>query len=160
MKKKGRCFTIIFTTVSILLSQVSFAQIKMVHFEQIDSLQKTEERPILVFLHTAWCKYCDAMKNTTFINKEVVALLNRRFYFVSLDVEEKRDIFFRGFTFKYKPTGTTAGVHQLAEQLGSINGGRLAYPGICFLNADCEIIYQQEGYIQAKKFLEILKKLE
>jgi thioredoxin-related protein len=146
-------------TVGTLICKSSFAQMKTIHFEQIDSLQKIEKRPVIVFLQTSWCKYCITMKNTTFLNEEVVKLLNQKFYFVSLDIEEKNDIFFRGYRFKYKPTGNGTGVHELAEQLGSING-ELAYPGICFLNADFEIIYQKEGYIQSKEFLNILKAYE
>ncbi len=158
MKKKSRCLSIILFTVSTLLFQLSFAQIKTTQFEQLDSLLKEEKRPVVVFLHTSWCTYCSTMKNTTFINEGVVELLNQKFYFVSLDIEEKNDISFRGHTFKYKPTGSTTGVHELAEQLGTING-ELAYPGTCFLNADCEIIYQREGYIQSKELLNILKKI-
>ncbi len=136
---------ILITLTCILLSQLSFAQLAQVKFEQLDSLQKIEKRPVLVFLHTSWCKYCGTMKNTSFKNNEVIKLLNQKFYFVSLDIEEKKDILFRNHTFRYKPTGTNTGVNELAEQLGTING-QLAYPSICFLNADFEIIYQQEGY--------------
>ncbi len=98
------------------------------------------------------------MKNTTFQNSEVIQLLNQNFYFISLDIEEKRDIFFRKIIFRYKPTGNKTGVHELAEQLGTINGA-LAYPGISFLNADYEIIHQQEGFVSSKALLFMLKKL-
>ncbi len=144
---------------SILLVQLSFAQMQEVRFEQLDSVQKTEKRPVVVFLHTSWCKYCGTMKNITFKNEDVIKLLNQKFYFVSLDIEEKRDIPFRRYTFRYKPTGAGTGVHELAEQLGTING-QIAYPSICFLNADNEIIYQREGFVAAKDFLSILKKVK
>lgn len=98
------------------------------------------------------------MKNTTFKNDEVINGLNQKFYFISLDVEEKQDIRFRGHTFTYKPTGANTGVNELAEQLGTING-ELSYPAICFLNAEYKIINQQEGYLAAKGFLSILNKL-
>ena len=144
--------------ISISIAEVSFGQMQEVRFEQLDSVQKTEKRPVVVFLHTSWCKYCGTMKNTTFKNDEVINLLNQKFYFVSLNVEEKQDIRFRGHTFKYKPTGANTGVHELAEQLGMVNGN-ISYPSICFLNADYEIIYQQEGYVAPKDFLSILTKL-
>lgn len=140
----------------IFMAQFSFGQTRQVKFDQLHSLQKLEKRPIVVFLHTSWCKYCSSMKNRTLKSKEVAQLLNDNFYFVSLDIEEKKDIIFHGHTFKYKPTGTSTGVHELAEQLGTING-TIAYPGICFLNADYEIIYQKEGFIRAEEFLNMLK---
>ncbi len=99
------------------------------------------------------------MKNTTFKNDEVINALNQKFYFISLDVEEKQNIRFRGYTFKYKPTGTNTGLNELAEQLGTINGN-LSYPSICFLNPDSEIIYQKEGYVDPKTFLSILTGLK
>jgi thioredoxin-related protein len=152
----NKCKPLIFT--GILLAQLSFGQMQEVRFEQLDSLQKTEKRPVVVFLHTSWCKYCGTMKNTTFKNDEVINRLNQKFYFISLDVEEKQDIRLRGHTFKFKPTGANTGVHELAEQLGMVNGN-ISYPSICFLNADYEIIYQQEGYVAPKDFLSILTKL-
>jgi thioredoxin-related protein len=154
-----RCKTITLLLICVLGAQSLIAQINQVRFEQLDSLQKSEKRPVVVFLHTSWCKYCTAMKNTTFKNKEVQALLNQHFYFVSLDAEEKGTITFRGHSFKYRPTGTTTGIHELAEQFHSVNGTS-AYPGICFLNSDYEIICQREGFIQQKEFQEILKKLK
>ncbi len=99
------------------------------------------------------------MKNTTFKNDEVIKLLKQKFYFVSLDIEEKKDILFRNHTFRYKPTGANTGVNELAEQLGTING-QLAYPSICFLNADFEIIYQQEGYVSSGQLVTILQKVK
>ncbi len=153
---KNKSLFIILT--SILLCQLSFGQVKPVKFDQLDSLQKKERRTIVVFLHTSWCKYCGTMKNTTFQNSEVLQLLNQNFYFVSLDIEEQRDIMFRGHTFKHKPTGNKTGVHELARQLGTINGA-LAYPGISILNADFEIIHQQEGFVSSEVLLFMLKKL-
>lgn len=156
--KNFKNYIIVLLVASMLLPQVSFSQVQTVQFKNLDSLQRKERRPVVVFLHTSWCKYCGTMKNTTLKNKEVADLLNQKFYYVSLDIEEKSDIAFRGYTFKYKPTGANTGVHQLAEQLGTING-QIAYPGICYLNADYEIIHQQEGYVPPKEFLKILKSL-
>ncbi len=142
----------------ISLPHLSYSQIKEFRFEQLDSLQKFEKRPVIVFLHTAWCKYCSTMKNSTLKDKDVVNLLTQKFYFITLDIEEKQEILFRNYTFKYKPTGLNTGINELAEQLGTING-QVSYPAISFLNADYEIIYQQEGFVSPKDFLSILTKL-
>ncbi len=150
---------IVLILTCVLLAQLARAQMKQVKFEQLDSLQKIESRPVVIFFHTSWCKYCSSMKHTTFKNDKVIQLLNEKFYFVSFNVEEREDILFRGSLFKYKPTGANTGVHELAEQLGSING-ELAYPGICFLNTKNEILYQGEGYISPKDFLFILTRLK
>lgn len=159
MKRINKLIAIVLITACILLPQLSFSQINAVKFEQLDSLQKIEKRPVVVFLHTSWCKYCGTMKNTTFKNNEVIKLLHQKYYFVSLDVEEKAAIPFRRYTFKYKPTGANTGVHELAEQLGTIKG-QISYPSICFLNTDYDIIFQKQGYLGAKDFLSILTHLK
>lgn len=156
MRARKHIFIVI---AMILVAQLSFAQAMEVRFEQLDSLQKREKRPVVVFLHTSWCKYCGTMKNTTFKNEEVIRTINQKFYFINLDIEEKKDIKFRGHTFKYKPTGTNTGINELAEQLGTINGN-ISYPSICFLNADYEIIYQRQGYVASKDLLSILMQLK
>ena len=151
--------SVVILLVSLVSAEFSFSQVKQVKFEELDSLQAVQPRLVVVFLHTAWCKFCNTMKNTTFKNKEVEDLLNKKFYFLALDVEQKNAIAFRGHSFKYKPNGTTTGVHELAEQLGSIEG-ELAYPTLSFLNPGYEIIYQRAGFVSAKDFIGILKKLD
>ncbi len=143
---------------SILLPALSFSQINQYKFEQIDSLQKIEKKIVVVFIHTNWCKYCEAMKHTTFKNKELINMLNKNFYFINFDAEEKRSIAFNNNTFHYKPTGNQTGINELAEQLGDING-KVSFPGLCILDADNQIIYQHNEFLSAKNFETILHKL-
>ncbi|HCY98200.1 MAG TPA: thioredoxin family protein, partial [Polaribacter sp.] len=88
---------------------------------EAEKLQQEKAKPILIFIYTDWCKICHGMKRTTFKNKKVISLLNEKFYFIQLNGEEKKAISFLGKTFRYKPTGTTTGSHQLANELGAIN---------------------------------------
>jgi len=144
---------------SILLPSLSFSQIKQYKFEQIDSLQKIEKKIVVVFIHTNWCKYCEAMKHTTFKDKELINTLNKNFYFIDFDAEEKRSIAFNNNTFHYKPTGNQTGINELAEQLGDIKG-KVSFPGLCILDADNQIIYQHNEFLSAKNFETILHKLK
>ena len=73
------------TALLILLFSIfnqGFAQLKMQTFEQTESLQNIQQRKIIVFIHTDWCKFCQAMKSKTFKNEEVIQQLNDTFYFV------------------------------------------------------------------------------
>ena len=125
-------------------------------FEQLDSLQAIEKRPVLIFIHTSWCRYCQAMKHTTFQNQDVMNWLDSAFYRVSLDAETLSDITVREKTFRYQPTGNGVGQHELAQQLGAIEG-ILTYPTLCFLNTSYEIIYQQAGFLSASQLLSLLQ---
>lgn len=132
------------------------AQLKTYTFPQIDSLQKINPRTIVIFIHTDWCVYCQSMKQITFKKEEVWKILNEKFWFASLDAEEKKEIFFNGHTFKYKPTGNNTGMHELAEQL-VIDPKKAAYPAISVLNNQYEIIFQSNEYLSAVDFLSILQ---
>jgi thioredoxin-related protein len=159
MKFQNTFNTILLFGSIILLPNISLSQIKTYQFEQIDSLQKIEKRNIAVFIHTDWCKYCQTMQNTTFKNDNIVKLLNESFYFIDLNAEQKKDIIFYGGTLKYKPTGTNTGIHELAEQLAAVNN-QVAYPTLCFLNLNNEIIFQYNQYINATDLSTILIRLK
>jgi thioredoxin-related protein len=131
-----------------------FAQLKTYSFEEIDSLQNRQHRKTIVFIHTDWCKYCQAMKNSTFKNKEVLKNLNENFYFITLNAEEKQAI-----TFNAKKFENNTGIHKLAYELASVNN-QTRYPAICVLNAQNEIVFQQSNYLPIKDFLILLEKLK
>ena len=132
---------------------------KALTFQQVDSLQRVEQKPVVVFVRTDWCRYCRAMESTTFRDKAVAAWLDSSFYFVSLNAEDQQDIRVRGQTFRYHPTGQGTGQHELAQALGSVDG-TVTFPTLCFLNADYEIIYQQPGFVTASQLVEILKTID
>jgi thioredoxin-related protein len=158
MRKKNISIFMIWTCI-LSLAQNSFTQIITYPFEQLDSLQKTEKRNIIVFIHTDWCKYCQLMKNTTLKDDRVIKLLNDKFYFVDLNAEEKRNIVFNRHNFKYKPTGANTGTHELADQLGNFED-KLSYPTLCILNADYEIIFQYPEYMNVKDLKDFLTRLD
>ena len=134
------------------------AQVNSFQFYQLDSLQRTAKKPVVVFIHTDWCRYCGSMKNITLKEDSVAALLNENFYFISFNAETKDDVVFDSKRFKYRPTGPTTGIHDLAIKLGIING-RLSYPTLCFLDSDYKILLQQPGYIRPAELTKILTKL-
>lgn len=135
-----------------------FAQLNLIEFEQIASLQKLEHRNIIVFIHADWCKYCQVMKSKTFKNQEVINILNEKFYFVDFNAEEKRKIVYNNQEFMFKPNGSNSGIHELAIELGKIDK-QIRYPVLCILNTDNEIIFQYDNFLNAKDLIKILEKL-
>lgn len=135
-----------------------FAQMKAHPLEQIDSLQKTSKRNMVVFIHTDWCRYCHSMKNTTLKNDSIISILNKEFWFAALNAEEKQDILFNGQIFKYKPTGENTGTHELAEQLAKVKG-KISYPTLCILNANYEIIFQYNRFLSSAELLKVLNEV-
>jgi len=136
-----------------------FCQLQSRYFEAVDSLQHIHKRKTIVFIHTDWCQYCQKMKATTFKNQEITQSLNSDFYFVDFNAEDKRDIKFNNQTFKYQPSGNNVGVHELALQLGTMNG-QMVYPVLCVLNESYEIVLQYNNYLNPKDFKLLLEKLK
>jgi thioredoxin-related protein len=146
--------TLLFLIMAIPLS---FAQLKTHSFEEVEQLSKENPKPIVVFIHTSWCKYCKIMENSTFKNPAVIKELNENFYFISLDAEKKREITFNNHTFRFKPTGTNTGIHELATALATIDD-RVVYPTLTVLDTDYTILLQKHSYLNAKSVLSILER--
>ena len=99
------------------------------------------------------------MENTTFKDDRVIKAMNDHFYFIPLNAEYTQDINYKGRTFKYRPTGRKTGIHELARELGTING-KLNYPTLSIINARNEIVFQHAGLLKADELLAVLKALE
>jgi len=138
---------------------MGFSQLKSIAFEEIENLQKIQQRKVIVFIHTDWCQFCQRMKSTAFKNQEIIQQLNADFYFIDFNAEEKRDVSFQNQTFQFKPTGNNVGVHELALQLGTINK-QITYPVLCVLNEKNEIIFQYHNYLSQRDFKQLLQKLK
>jgi thioredoxin-related protein len=143
--------------IFILILCVNYvqAQVKPVEITQLEAFQNKDERLVMVLIETGWCKYCQAMKYAILKDQRLSTVLNKNFYTVFLNAETRNDIEFAGKKFSYKATGINTGVHQLAEQLGTING-QLSFPSLCFLNKENEIVYQYSGFLDTPSLLKIL----
>lgn len=144
--------------VILLLGSSCYAQLESQNFESIEVFLKENPKPIVVFIHTDWCMYCKSMEKTSFSDKEVINKLNTDFYFISLNAETKEIIQFRNRDFKFIPNGRNTGMHQLALELGTIDG-KIAYPTITILNPDYEVIFQHASFLNTKQLNRILKKV-
>jgi len=135
----------------------SSAQLKTHSFEKAEQLSKENQKPIVVFIHTSCCKYCKMMENSTFKNPVVIKELKEHFYFISFDAETKKNITFNNHTFRFKPTGTNTGIHELATALATIDN-QVVYPTLTILDPDYSILIQKHSYLNAKSVLSILEK--
>ncbi|WP_158839270.1 thioredoxin family protein [Polaribacter sp. L3A8] len=152
--KKYIIFIILFICFTI---QSQEKELNVFSFEETEILHQQKPKPVVIFIYTDWCKFCYAMEKNTFGNKEIIEILNKNFYFIKLNAEEKKDILFLNNTFKYKPTGKNTGIHQLANELASIKN-KISYPTSIILNSKFEIELQKSGYINSKKMKSIINR--
>ncbi|MFN8348443.1 MAG: thioredoxin family protein [Spirosomataceae bacterium] len=146
---------LIFSWVGLCRSEVKAQTLRWTSFEHLtDSLRK-ERRPLLIFIHTDWCKYCKMMEMKTFSDPAVVQALNNRFYCLDLDAEEARTLPFLNKSYRFKPSGVNTGIQELAEVLGAENG-KLSYPTTVFFDQNLQLQSRRVGVLEAKQLRQVL----
>ena len=131
-------------------------ELNSLSFPELEVRNQEDGRPTLVFLYTDWCRFCAAMKQTTFKDREVIELLNKQLYYVPFNGESKEEVVFLGRSFNYTATGAKTGIHQLAEQLGEVDG-QVAYPTTIILDSDYQIVFQHNAFLSAQQLVQILR---
>jgi len=135
-----------------LLSQVTFAQVEWITFEEAETRSQTEKRKIFVDVYTDWCGWCKKMDASTFQDEDIGEYLNAHFYSIKFDAEQKEDITFNGKVYKYVKYGKK-GYHELALE---ILKGKLSYPSIVYFDEELDVIQPIEGYRGPSMFKKIM----
>jgi len=126
-------------------------------FENLNDSLRKERRPLLVFIHTDWCKYCKMMEIKTFANPQLAKVLNQQYYCLHLDAEDTRTLSFLNKKYKFKPSGVETGVHELAELLGN-DKGKLTYPTTVFFDQNLQLQGRIVGVIDRQRLQAIVAK--
>ncbi len=147
--------------VSITLVVLSFRsekggeeKINWMSWEEAVILSEENPKRIFIDVYTEWCGWCKRMDKTTFSDKEVATFMNKNFYAVKLDAEQKEDIIFQNNTFKFLPDAGRRGVHELAKALLD---GKMSYPSIVYMDEQFRRITISAGYKDAKGIMPELK---
>lgn len=142
-------------TFSLLIWNSSIAQqttINWLSFEELAVHFEKEQKPILVFLHTDWCKYCKMQENTSFSDSSIIQILNQNYYTVRLNAESKDPLQFFGRSYEFD---IESGYHQLATYLGSLEG-KLEFPTTLILNKRLEPNFKKAALIGISEMTELL----
>ena len=94
-------------------------------------IAKAQNKPVFLYFHADWCKYCKKLKTTTFADKAVFNYLNDNFISITIDTEKERDI--------------------------ALEWGIKGLPNLWFLKADNSKISNLPGYVGPEQFLIVLK---
>jgi thioredoxin-related protein len=132
-----------------------FSQLKTYQFNQLDSLKAIAKKPVLVLMHTEWCQYCAAMMNAARTNSNLYEVLNKDFYLILLDAEDRNNIEFNGQIYRYKPNGLNNGFNELAVEFTKGRGG-LVFPNLIFLDDKYKVVYHYASYLKPKDFISLL----
>ena len=138
-----------------LISWQNYAQdsdIKWLSFEDAIALNKKNPKKILVDVYTNWCYYCKVMDKKTYSSSKVATYINKHFYPVKFNAEQKENLIFNDSIFKYVKQGRR-GYHEFAVALLE---GKLSYPTTVFFDAKEQVITRLPGYLTVKNYEPIL----
>ncbi len=127
--------------------------VKWYTVEEAFALNKKVPKKILIDVYTDWCKWCKVMDTETFSNPVIADYLNKNFYSVKFNAEQKTDVVLNGKTYKFLASGGR-GYNELAAEL--LNG-QLGYPSVVFLDEQTKMIQPVQGYIKARQFDGIIR---
>ena len=131
-------------------------RINWIDFTQLDSLLAISPRETLLFIHTDWCSYCRKMEQEIFTKKEIVQLINKRYYAVKLDAESIDEIAFDRSIWKpLSKRKKTGQFHPLALQL--LQGRKMIFPTLLHFDSEFRLKSIQQKYLNSKELAVFLE---
>ncbi len=122
-------------------------------FEEALKANEIKKKKIFVDIYTDWCVWCKKMDKSTFRDPKVANYLNKHFYPVKFNAEQKSEIVYNDHTFRFVPNRGRRGVHELAYLLLD---GKISYPSVVFLDEEFSRIRISPGFKQVDQFMKEL----
>ena len=137
----------------IVTLTVSAQDIEWISIEKAIEMNKIVPKLILIDVYTDWCGWCKRMDKTTYSNKVIIDYINKNYYAVKLDGEQKEDIVFNNYTFKFKAQGRRG----YNEFTAALLNGKLSYPTTVFMNEKVQLLDRVPGYLDATMMEKVIK---
>jgi thioredoxin-related protein len=127
---------------------VTGPKINWISFKEAYELNQKAPRKMVIDVYTSWCGWCKVMDQRTFSQPAIIDYVNKNYYAVKLDAEQKEDITVGNQTFKFQGQA-----HELAINLLQ---GKMGYPTTVFMNEKGEVIQPISGYLEPRMFHQII----
>lgn len=127
--------------------------IKWMTWEEAQAANKKTPKKIFVDVYTDWCGWCKRMDATTFTDAKVIESINKNYYAVKFNAEQRADINFNGKVYKFIESNGGRGYHELA---GFLMQNRMSYPTSVYLDEKLNLLSPVPGYQDAATMQMIL----
>jgi thioredoxin-related protein len=124
------------------------AKIKWLTIQEAYALNQKAPRKMVIDVYTDWCGWCKVMDRETFSRPAIVEFVNRNFYAVKLNAEQKESIVLGNQTFK-----SAGNMHELAV---SLLQSKMSFPTTVFMSEKFELIQPIPGYLEPRVFHQIV----
>lgn len=101
-----------------------------------------QDKIMLINVYTDWCGFCKRLDQTTFMDREVMSIIEENFIPIKLNAEINRTIIFEGKKYDFIKEGRR-GHHGLA---GYLLDNRLGYPTLVYVLKNGKVIHRSPGY--------------
>ncbi len=154
MKKNLKAFVLVFfvSVANLSIFAQNEAKLQWYSIEEAVKLNEKTPKKFLIDVYTDWCGWCKVMDQRTFSNPTIASLINKYYYPVKLNAEQKQDIVLGGKTYKFVAQGNK-GYHELAAAL--LNGN-MSYPSIVYLDENLNMLQPIPGFQTVEQIEPIL----
>lgn len=104
-----------------------------------------DDKLIFIDFYTDWCGWCKKLDKDTYVNPEVIEIMDRYFYAVKFDAEQEEPVEFGGQTYAFKGKNGR-GTNEFALNMATRPNGGIGYPTITILDAKGNKIAVEAGY--------------
>ena len=137
-------------------AQKQSASLEWMSINELDKLDMSGKKGVLIDVYTDWCGYCKIMDKHTFTDPEVVAYLSDNYHLIKFNAEQKEPIQFDGRIYEWKPSNRK-GYNTLARDMLE---GQMSYPSIVYYNENKIKIIAVPGYKKPDQLLSDIERVQ
>ncbi|WP_249356196.1 thioredoxin family protein [Maribacter sp. ACAM166] len=154
--------TSILFTCFLMSANTAFSQSeKAVHwldFGQLEDSLKTNPKKVFIDFYADWCGPCIRMQKEVFTDKKIIALLNKEYYAVKMNVETTDTITFGNEKFTNERINKRNPVHQIPLLMGRQKNKPFSLPALVLLDEKFNATARYFQYLNVEQLSKILTK--
>ncbi|TLP82376.1 DUF255 domain-containing protein [Maribacter sp. ACAM166] len=134
---------------------------KAVHwldFGQLEDSLKTNPKKVFIDFYADWCGPCIRMQKEVFTDKKIIALLNKEYYAVKMNVETTDTITFGNEKFTNERINKRNPVHQIPLLMGRQKNKPFSLPALVLLDEKFNATARYFQYLNVEQLSKILTK--